>query len=85
MLFKKHLFQQSSLQHKCKYSCDLLGYVHNHSSVDIWGRTFLCCGGCPVHCKLLAAFLVSTLLMPVGTPYPQYDNQKCLQIMPNAP
>lgn len=44
---------------------------HSLGTTDILVLMILCCGSCPVHCRMLAASLASTCRKPVGTPSPQ--------------
>lgn len=54
----------------------------NLGAVDILGKIILCCGSCPIYCRMLTASLASTQQMLVA---PSCDNQKHLQILPDVP
>lgn len=47
----------------------------NLNTVDILGPIIFCCGGCPVHCRYLAASLASIYHMLVALPFPNYNQE----------
>ena len=47
-----------------------------------WGQIILCICGCPVHCRIFCSI---SGLYPLDTRSNPFNNQKCLQILPNIP
>lgn len=57
----------------------------NFRIIDILGCITLCCGRVPQTLRCLAESLASTQKLPVATPYPSCDSQKCFQTLPDVP
>lgn len=54
----------------------------NLSSGDIWGQIILCCGDCPVHCRMMSSIPDSTHEIPAALPLA--ENHGVQWIQPNA-
>ena len=54
----------------------------NLGTLAIWGQIILCCGGCPVSCRILSSIPDPSPYLPVVFPS-HCNNQNCLWMMPN--
>lgn len=58
----------------------------NLRTPDFWAGYFFLVESCPVHYSMLAAALASVPWVPIiPLPSPSWDNQKCLQRLPDVP
>lgn len=47
----------------------------NYSILKMLGVIILCCGGCPLHCKMFTTSMASTPYLPVAAPPPSSHPQ----------
>lgn len=67
----------------------LLCYQQGFSASALWalGTVILCCGGCPVHCRIVQSFAspASTCKAPLAPQLPRVTTQKAFRLFQKSP